>query len=143
MSRARGERGFTLIEMIMVMMVLSIAAVSVLEAFSGNGRGLLLADNNHVAQNLAQECAEYIARSKQDGAITYGAITATVCDAPLPDVNGFSLTVDPRDVTSATCPGGANCLALCPSGALCKDTTIAVTKSGSILATAKILFVNY
>lgn len=137
MMRARGERGFTLIEMIMVMMVLSIAAVSVLEAFAGNGRGLLLADNNHVAQSLAQQCADYVARAKQDGAISYVSIDTTVCNV-LPPVSGFAVNVSPDPTESPT-------LAACPNTTLdsCKDTTITVTKGAATLATVRILFVNY
>lgn len=136
MKRAAVFRGFTLIEMIMVIMVLSIAAVSVLEAFSGNGRGLLIADNNHIAQNMAQQCAEYIVRAKRDLVLTYANINTTVCNS-LPVSAGFSPpTVTPTSVTSAT-------VTACPASTACKDTTIVVTKSGVTLATMRLLLVDY
>lgn len=137
MNAKRRSYGFTLVEMIMVIVVLSIAAVTILNAFATQGRGLINADEWLIAQNLAQECAEYIARSKKDGAVTYATVDTNVC-LPLPDITGYSLTVNPVAVTSVD-------VAVCPSATAdyCKDTTITVTKNGVTLSQAKLLVVKY
>jgi len=131
------RRGFSLIEMTMVIVVVSVAAVPLLGSLAQPGRALLLAEDLQVATNVAQACADFIVRSHHDGVTLYANITTTTCNF-LPTTTGYPPVVTVSGVTSATVPA-------CPSAltGYCKQVGVTVTKSGTKLADLSFMVTNY
>lgn len=97
-------KGFSLIELIIVIVVVSIAAVSMLALFGGAARSLNINEDTQTAAQLGQECSEHILAARRNPQIGYGGIDDTICNA-LPDpLAGFTRTVTVTDlITSPPC----------------------------------------
>ena len=136
-SPQRQQRGFSLIEMTMVIVVVSVAAVPLLGSLAQPGRALLLAEDLQVATNVAQACADFIVRSHHDGVTSYANITTTTCNS-LPVTSGYPPVVTVTDVTSAT-------ISACPSASIgfCKKLIVTVTKSSTKLSELTFMVTNY
>jgi len=125
--------GFSLVELVIVIIVISIAAVPLLGLFRGVGDSLLSNDDLQVAQQTAQACGEHVLGLRRRNPSTgYASITSTSCNI-LPVPAGF--TRPPLTITNPT----AN---PCPTGASCKSVYIAVTK-GTLIADITLLLTNY
>ena len=108
MSLPQTRNGFTLIELVMVIVLLSISSVGLVTLFGQLSNSLSINNDIQIAAQLAQECAEhFLAARRQSG---YGLGGISDCSA-LPAFNGFgppTVTItDPY--AGAGCPGGANC----------------------------------
>lgn len=133
--------GFSLLEMILIIVVVSIAAVPMMETFSTAGRWLEMEEDIPAGVQLAQECAEHIMFLRRDSG--YSTIPAAdpspICnDLTLSgDLAIYSRTVAVTARTNAT-------LSACPSGAAsCKEVNIEVTKGGSIITSPTFMLVEY
>ena len=113
MSRSHAG-GFTLIEVILSIVVVSIAVVGMTSAISFMGRGSLSAEVTSTAKELAQEKMEQIMGDKRDAARGY-AYTITPGQYPVESpVAGFtnysrSVTiteVDPNDLSAPLAGSG-------------------------------------
>jgi prepilin-type N-terminal cleavage/methylation domain-containing protein len=124
-------RGFTLIEMVISMVIISIAAVALLNAMMNSGRALRLTDRVQVGANLVNECAEYIVSSRRNGTKTYAQINSTICDF-LP-LSGFT-----RTVTLAALATSA-----CPTGAACQSVTVSAYEAGALASQGVFMITNY
>ena len=130
----RCSRGFTLIEVIATMVLLSIGAVGILGMYSTVGRNLGGNQDIQTAAQLAQECVEHIMAARRNNVtVDYAGVTgATFCSAALPVMAGFTVTttiVDPY--APAFCPG------------TCKRVDISVAKGANVVATSSLMLVNY
>lgn len=119
LCRHTASRGFTLIETIIVVVVLAIAAVTV--AIQSNH---ILDDDAYnkdvqIALQLTQECTEHILASRR-AAASLAAFTPSCPSGTLPVFSGFS--APSLIVTSIT--NGTNG---CPSGGTCKLVTVSVS----------------
>lgn len=119
LCRYASSRGFTLIEAIIVIVVLAIAALTV--AVQSNRISDDDAYNKEVqiAVQLTQECAEHILASRR-AAASLADFTPICPSATLPTFSGFSAPV----VTSDTITDGTSG---CPSGGTCKLVTVSVS----------------
>ncbi|MDP1527215.1 MAG: type II secretion system protein [Rhodocyclaceae bacterium] len=128
------SRGFTLVESIIVLVLLSIAAASI-ATLSGNifhGE-----DDNRDLQTgikLMQECAEQVLATRRATA-DFSNFTPACPSGTLPAFSGFSV---PAVTTTSPYTGTG-----CPAGAQCKLVTISVnTPGGDTLPPLTLLLVG-
>lgn len=136
MNLGSPQRGFSLIELVMVIMIVSVAALTVLDSFGQVGRAVLVADEVQIARGSAEVCAERIVRGRRDGSWTYATLTDAAADAAcaaLPLGVGFS-----RDVVVTD----ASAHSACPAGS-CKSVEVIVQQGAQIVASITFLVVNY
>ena len=129
---AKDQLGFTLIEMVMSIVIISIAAVALLNATMNSGRALRLTDRVQIGATFVNECGEYIAASRRSGANTYAQVNTTVCNfLTLPA--GFTRTVALSALTSSACPPGATC----------QSVTISAYDNGTLASQGVMMITNY
>jgi len=129
----RKQNGFTLLELVMVIMLISIASIPILGQFSQASSMLLSDEVIQTAAQLAQERAENIMADRRNN--SYAAIaTGTVNDVLVAPYNSYSRTVE---INSP--PTGSGCAA----GATCKEVIVQVDHSGQTRAEVTFLLVNY
>lgn len=140
-------RGFTLVELIAVIVLLSIMGTVMLGLFGQVGRSLVTNQETQTGAQLAQACAEHIMTLRRNttaggyAGILVGLDT-NVCDASFaafPPVPGFTTApvVDVALHNSGTLPP-------CPSAIAgsCKLVDIKVNKGGPQVATLTLMLVN-
>ena len=123
--------GFSLIELVIVIVVFSIAAIPLLGGFANVARWLDTEQDIPIATQLSQECAEHLMLQRRTNG--YASITSTSCDV-LPAFAGYtrSLTITSPYTGSA-----------CPTGASCKLVAISVAKGGNTVDTNTFMLVDY
>lgn len=141
------QRGFTLIELVAIIVLLGIVGTAILGMFGQVGRSLVTNQDTQTGAQLAQACAEHIMtlrRSPTAGgyASILVGLDTNVCDASFaafPPVAGFTAApvVDVAQHTSAT-------LLACPSvtAGSCKLVDIKVDNGGTQVATLTLMLVN-
>lgn len=126
------SRGFSLIELVLVMIILSIAGVAILAQFAQLGPGLLADESIQTATQLAQERAEQVLAERR--ASGYAAIpVGTVTD----DLSTTSYSNYIRTVTTSAYTGAA-----CPVSD-CRQVVITVSRDGSTQAELNLMVANY
>lgn len=132
----RIPRGFSLIELIIVIVVVSIAAVVLLQLFTGVAESLASNEDIQTASQLAQECGEHVMAVRRDPKTGFAAVTNSVCDvlpAPLP---GFTRAVAVTDLTaSPPCTVTA--------AGTCKQVVVSIAKAGIAPAAVTLMVINY
>lgn len=126
-----GSRGYTLVESIIVLVVLSIAAVGIISMQANIFKGRSDNRNIEVGVQLMQECAEQILATRQH--LGYANVNANTCDT-LGNYGVF----DGRSVNVT--PDNAG---VCPSGGTCKKVVIYVSKAGVNLTPVTLELVSY
>jgi prepilin-type N-terminal cleavage/methylation domain-containing protein len=123
--------GFTLIELVLVIVLLSISTAGLVTLFGQLTNSLSINNDIQTAAQLAQECAEHLVGARRQSGYDLGGITD--CSA-LPALNGFGPpTVNVSDpYAGSACPGGANC----------KLLTINATYDSGV-ATVSLLMTDY
>ena len=129
----RRAMGFTLIELVLVMVVISVGLVGLASLFGNTLNGLTTNETVQQAAQYAQECAERVIATRRDLGFDSASITTTMCD---PSPNGFARAV----TVPATYTGTST--SACPNGATCRDIGITVTKSG-LSSSITIMLVSY
>lgn len=126
--------GFTLIEVVAAMLLLSVGAAGIISMYGTVGRTLSGNQDMQTAVQLAQECSEYVIEQRRNNAaVDFAGVTGlTFCSAALPAMAGFTVTTT---ITSPYSP------AFCPG--TCKLVSIAVAKGGNNLAISSLMLVNY
>jgi len=132
-------RGFTLIELVITIVVVAIAAVAIGSAFAYMTRSQVLSSDLQRASQIAQECAEHIVGLRRKPGSYAGvvpvALNSTICNG-LPAITaGFTRTVDVVDVAGA----GAS---FCAAGWTCRRIVITAQR-GSALVRLNFMLVNY
>jgi prepilin-type N-terminal cleavage/methylation domain-containing protein len=134
----RLQCGFSLIELIIVMMVISAGAITILGAFQQAGRALLVSEEVQVATLAAQECADFVVTSHRNQTLLYADIDSSACDSlPAPSAG---LTRPPLTVTALASGGGS---APCPTGASCKQVEVAILSGSRTAASSVVMVVDY
>jgi len=127
--------GFSLIELVMVIVVVAIGVVAIGSAFAYVSRSLALNEELLRSWQIAQECAEHVlGQARAPG--SYAAVPlgspSSACDA-VPAVAGYTRTVNVTTMAAS---------ALCSAGWACKRVEIAVTR-GAVTATMNFMMVDY
>lgn len=131
------QRGFSLLELAMVLVVFAIAAVPLVTPLVQTSQDTWLMEDLRIGAALAQECAETVLGVKRDLATTYADVIAdaSLCDnilAALPA--GFArpaLTF--TDVSASACGGAVTC----------HQVAITITKDGNTVATTTVMIADY
>ncbi|GMQ88797.1 MAG: hypothetical protein BMS9Abin09_0235 [Gammaproteobacteria bacterium] len=133
----RRQKGFTLIEMVLVIIIIAVASVPLFSQFSQASFSLLNNENIQTATQLAQERAERILslhRGQGFNAVP-DIVPGNVTENMSGNFTGFTRTTD---ITQpATHPAG------CPPEALCNQVVISVHREGVALAQISLLLVKY
>lgn len=119
--------GFTLIELVMVMVVISVGFVGLARLFANTNVGLARAEGAQVAAQYAQECAERVLGARRDLGFSSPAINNTMCTLGVPSLG-------------ATYTGSST--SVCPNSVTCRDVTVTGT-SGSYSSTIVFTLVQY
>lgn len=128
------SRGFTLIEVVAAMLLLSVGAAGLIGMYGTVGRTLSGNQDMQTAVQMAQECSEYVvAQRRNNAAVGFAGVTgSTFCSTALPATAGFTVTTP---ITSPYSP------AFCPG--TCKLVNITVTKGTNTLAISSLMLVDY
>ena len=133
----RTQKGFTLIELVLVIIIISVASVPLFSLYSQATSSLLNNEDIQTAAQLAQERAERILALRRSQGFN-----------AVPDIAPSSLTENLTGnftgytrITNITQPGTPP--AGCPPGAICNLVAISVNRGGPVLAQISLLLVNY
>lgn len=138
----RTSAGFTLLELMAVMVMISVAMVGAARLWSNANSGLEKAANAQLLSRYAQECAERVIQTRKDYGFTSTLINSTMCD-PAPASHIRTVTVPATSTGTAT--------TACPNGAACRDITVKVCAgtsgtscpSTSVTASVTVMLVSY
>ena len=132
----RYSTGFTLIEMVLVMIVISVGLLGLTSLFSENVRGLVINEGSQQVAQYAQECAERVIAVRRDSGFASGSIGSTMCDTLGALPGGFARTVS----VPATYTG--NTTSACPNNVTCRNVTVSVS-NGTVSSVITVMLVNY
>jgi hypothetical protein len=120
--------------MVAVIIILAVAAVPVAGLFSQAGNGVLHSDTLQTATQLAQERAEYLFALRRQRGYGDPAVSSGLVENLNGRYAGFTRT------TTLTDPFAG---AACPTGAVCKQLSVDVSRDGQSLADITIVLVDY
>ena len=127
----RRHRGFTLIELVMIIVVLAICLTGLVAAFGVVGRSGNATANIDIGAQVASQCAEHVLGQRQRNVgVGFANYNGGRCGGL--GFGGFSVTD-----SSALLVGGP-----CPAGASCKSVTITAS-SAAATTTLNLLLVDY
>lgn len=127
----RRHRGFTLIELVMIIVVLAICLTGLVAAFGVVGGSGNATANIDIGAQVASQCAEHVLGQRQRNVgVGFASYNGGACGGL--GFGGFTVTD-----SSAPLAGGP-----CPAGASCKDVTITAT-GGAATTTLNLLLVDY
>jgi len=126
------NRGFSLLELIMAIVVVSIGAVAIGAAFAAMSRSLALNEDLQRASQVAQECAEHILARARPPRGHYSAVASTDCDAMA--AAGFNRVVNITAIIPPT--------PLCDATWSCKRVQVSVSK-GTAAVEVNFMLVQY
>jgi len=139
------QRGFTLIELVAIIVLLSVGATALMALFGQVGRSIATNQETQTGAQLAQACAEQIMAFRRNTAAGYGYANVLVgnatgaCNAGFTAVGGFTTApvVNVAAHNSASLPA-------CPSATAgdCKQVDIQVDKGGVRAASLSLLLVR-
>lgn len=130
-------RGFSLVELIIAMVALGVAATVIVSLQAQVVRGQGANNDLVIGSQLLQECAEKILATRRRAANGYVSVVSSANCGGLAGLSDFAApSVNVTDVDNSS-------NAACPIGASCKLVVISVTKGGASLAPASLLLVNY
>jgi len=129
----RTERGFSLIELIMIIVAIGVMGAFLATTYSQLPRSLEVNEGSQTGAQLAQQCSERVIAQRRNPAIGFGPIATGVC-AGLPAPAGYAIT----DAVDAAYAGAA-----CPVAGACKRVTVSVTRNAVMVAQTDFLLVDY
>lgn len=129
---AARQKGFTLIELVLVIVIITVASMPLFSLFTQATSSLLSNEDLQAAVQLAQEKAEDVLAQRRNQGFASVA-TGTTPEAGV--YNGFNRTT----VITQPSPAPAGC----PGGSICNDVVVQVDKGGAVLAEIRLLLVDY
>jgi prepilin-type N-terminal cleavage/methylation domain-containing protein len=132
MKRTR-QQGFSLLELVAVILILAIAAVPLFSLLSQPARSLLSNERIQTAAQLAQERAEYLLAVRRNSGYTAADVsTSPVVENLTGNYAAYTRTTTINDpYAGADCPGS------------CKQIIVNVSESAQTRAEIAFLLVNY
>jgi len=101
-------RGFSLIELIMLITVLSLMSAVFMQMFSRIGGGLTQAHDLQIAQAMTQECYAYLRQLRRDFGYAMNGVNNCNSLTPFQSYGVASVALQ-SPYSGAACPSGANC----------------------------------
>lgn len=132
----RAHAGFSLIELVMVILIVAIAAAGIGGAYAYMSRSLALNEDLQLASQVAQECAEHILSRARPPQGHYAAIAAA---SPSAECNALAAPGFTRVVNVTTMAAAAP---LCNAGWACKRVHVSVTK-GTAAVDVNFMIIQY
>lgn len=133
--------GLTVIEVVVVLVVLSVGAISILGALRGGATGAATAADTSTGGLLAAQKLDAILADRRNGLRGYTYVTS----ANYPGESG--LVIEPGGAASAYARSvtiaDASTSASCRTTLGCKLVTVTVTRSGATVAASELLLQNY
>jgi Tfp pilus assembly protein PilV len=129
-----GARGFSLIELIMIVVLISIGMVGLMAMFGRSVGSLGTNVDIQSGAQLVQQCAEQVLGRRRQSGTGYALIDATVCNGLPSGSYTYSVTL----VAIAGSPAGA-----CPDTYSCKEVRITVNGLTGAVARGSVLVSNY
>ena len=109
---AKRAGGFTLIELIAIIVLVSIAAVGFTAAYAPLVRSPQLTQDLDFASQLAARCAEHILGQRRvNPAVGFDGIVSNMCGAAF-DAGGYTVNDAAAALVGGPCPGGRTCWAV-------------------------------
>lgn len=131
---AHRDRGFTLIELVAVMIVISVGLLGLASLFSNSSTSLSTNETLQRVTQYAQECAERAIATRRDLGFADASISSSLCDSlALPAGFTRSVGVTTYNGTGSPCPSGTN---------NCKDVLVTVA-NGTLSSAITVMLVNY
>lgn len=133
----RSNGGFTLIELVIVMVIISTGLVGIVKLFSSSVTSLSTNETLQQATQYAQECAENVLTTRRNNGFDWFAS------------NTFSCGADPTGYTRTAAPVGAIYIGdgtgACPNATNCRDVniTVASTANAALSSSVTLLLVDY
>ena len=131
--RQAAQQGFTLIELIMVIVITAVASVPILGRFTQVSSSMLLDEEIQTAAQLAQERAEGVLADRRTQGYTAIPTGTSV------DVLAGNYAAYTRTLSITEPPTGSGCAV----GATCKEVIVRVDRGASTRAEVTFLLVNY
>lgn len=131
------QQGFTLIELIAVIVIMAIASVPLFGLFSQSGASMLANEKIQTAAQLAQEHAEYLMALRRNQGYTAADISVGQVENLTGNYTGYTRTTSIVDETTPY--AGSDC----PAAGACKQITVSVAESGMTRAEITFVLVNY
>ena len=131
----RHIRGFTLIELVLIIIIFSVAAVPILGLFGQVGSSLESNESLQTGTQLAQERIEQLLATRRaagysDVSLNLGTSSETLTG----NFTGYS-----RITTISSHSGGS----ACPATASCKQIQVQVQRGGNTLSTLNLMVADY
>ena len=109
---AKRAAGFTLIELVAIIVVVSIAAVGFTAAYAPLVRSPQLTQDLDFASQLAARCAEHILGQRRvNAAVGFAGVVSDMCGASF-DSGGYTVNDTATALTGGACPTGRTCTAV-------------------------------
>jgi prepilin-type N-terminal cleavage/methylation domain-containing protein len=134
----RAQKGFTLIEMVLVIIIISVASVPLFSLFSQASISLLSNEAIQTAAQLAQERAEFVLSRKRE--LGLNGPVAELAVGTIPENLAGNFDTFNRSTVITSLPGGTGG---CPTVAPCKQVAVSVDAGGPTLAQITFLLVDY
>ena len=131
------QRGFTLIELIAVIIIMAVASVPLFGLFSQAGVSMVANEKIQTATQLAQEHAEYLMALRRNQGYAAADISVGQVENLAGNYTGYTRTTSIIDDTVPY--AGSDC----PAAGACKQITVSVTEAGKIRAEIAFVLVNY
>jgi prepilin-type N-terminal cleavage/methylation domain-containing protein len=130
----KSQNGFTLIEMVLVIIIISIASVPLFGMFSRASSSLLVNEKTQTAMQLVQEHAEFLLAIRRNQGFDAAELSSGTSEVLGGNYSGYT-----RSTVITQPPSGPGC----PAGASCKELVISVDEGGSNYAELSFLLVDY
>jgi len=130
----KSQNGFTLIEMVLVIIIISIASIPLFGLFSRAASSLLINEKTQTAAQLAQEHAEFLLAIRRSQNFLAPGLSGNMTEVLSGNYYGYT-----RSTTITQSPSGPGC----PPGASCKEVSISVDEGGSSYAEVTFLLMDY
>ena len=132
-------RGFSLIELIMIIVALGIASAFLAPTFTQLPRSLAVNEGAQTSSQLAQQCSERVLALRRSTVAGFGFGSIVIGSDPcagLPTLTGYAVTGNVVDWSN---------VAPCPSAAAnsCKRVTVTVNRNAVTVAVNEIMLVNF
>ena len=135
----RVQAGFTLIEIVVIILILGIASAAVIKMVGQVASGGTDNQTLQVGSTLLQECAEWVVANHRRDKSFYDSVlivgTSTNCFSGPSSYGGFDQPI----VTITDISGTSSC----PSGSSCKQAVFSISNSGTALNPINLIVVKY